>query len=289
MAKKGISVIIPVHNGAKTLRPCLESVLKQSLKPLEVIVVDNRSSDDTAKIIKEFQKRHVPLRYVYEERRSRGRARNAGIKCARGDIIAMTDVDCIVPVEWLRELTLPLMQGREKIVMGYEEDVIGNFWTKNIHEANWLFYEKNRVGDYIKILDTKNFAISTALMKSIMFDSRMGNLEDFDFSLKIRNQQRILFLPDLKVKHYHKASLFKWIRLCFERGFWAMKIYQKHKARKFAELEPMFESIKIGNLLSFPLWMAYQFIKSPSRKQIYVLVSELSWRLGLLHGYAFKG
>lgn len=98
-----VSVVVPVHNGARTLRDCLTSVLGADYPAArEIVVVDNGSTDDTGDIIAS-----LPVRHVREARRGAAWARNAGIAASRGSIIAFTDADCVVSRDWLTRLTEP--------------------------------------------------------------------------------------------------------------------------------------------------------------------------------------
>jgi glycosyltransferase involved in cell wall biosynthesis len=96
-----VSVVVPVRNGDNTIGDCLASILACDFPEdrREVVVVDNGSSDGTADVARRF-----PVRYVTEPRRGHSHARNRGIQTARGEILAFTDADCTVAVNWLREL-----------------------------------------------------------------------------------------------------------------------------------------------------------------------------------------
>lgn len=91
-----ISVIIPAYNRENTIKYCLNSVLKQSLSPYEVIVVDDCSSDNTVEIVKQFNDERVRC-ICLGQRSGAQAARNIGIKEAKGDWIAFQDSDD----EWL--------------------------------------------------------------------------------------------------------------------------------------------------------------------------------------------
>ena len=85
-----ISVIIPTWNRAGCLPAALDSVFAQSLKPHEVIVVDDGSTDNSRAIIRQ---RFSDVRYIYQQNRGVSSARNTGIGAAGGDWIALLDSD----------------------------------------------------------------------------------------------------------------------------------------------------------------------------------------------------
>jgi glycosyltransferase involved in cell wall biosynthesis len=97
------SIVIPTFNRATDLRKTLASVAGLSAtEPWEVIVVDNNSTDDTRRVVVEAQAAFpVELRYVFEQEQGRSAALNAGIRAARGEIIATTDDDVEVQADWL--------------------------------------------------------------------------------------------------------------------------------------------------------------------------------------------
>ncbi|HMH50513.1 MAG TPA: glycosyltransferase family 2 protein [Candidatus Acidoferrum sp.] len=99
-----VSIVIPTRNRAALLRRALESVVGQTYRPLEVIVVDDASTDATGETVKAFAAAHpdLQLRYVRHEARQGGaRARNVGIARATADFVAFLDDDD----EWLPDKT----------------------------------------------------------------------------------------------------------------------------------------------------------------------------------------
>jgi glycosyltransferase involved in cell wall biosynthesis len=85
-----ISVIIPVYNGDKYLAEAIESVLSQTDFKLEVIIVDDGSTDDTAKVVESFGS---SIQYFYQMNAGPGAARNCGVTLAQGDYFAFLDAD----------------------------------------------------------------------------------------------------------------------------------------------------------------------------------------------------
>lgn len=100
-----VSVIVPVYNVEKYLRQCLDSILGQTYKNLEVIIVDDGSTDSSADIIKEYKKKDNRIVTISQKNQGLSAARNVGIKKANGDYIMFVDSDdWIAPdiVEYLR-------------------------------------------------------------------------------------------------------------------------------------------------------------------------------------------
>ena len=85
-----VSVIIPVYNQEKYIRECVESALNQDYKNIEIIVVDDGSTDNTAEIVKEFGKK---IRYQRQENRGVAGAFNAGLRMAEGSLVAWLSSD----------------------------------------------------------------------------------------------------------------------------------------------------------------------------------------------------
>ena len=89
--KTEVSVIVPVYNGEKTIKDCLDSILAQSLENIEVIVVDDGSTDDTAKILSAVEDSR--LKIVSVTNGGQGLARNEGLKVACGKYVGFVDAD----------------------------------------------------------------------------------------------------------------------------------------------------------------------------------------------------
>lgn len=93
-----VSVIIPVYNRAKSIRDAVESALNQTYKDLEIIVVDDGSTDGTEDSIRDYIETSK-IKYIFQENGGPGAARNAGINASKGEYIAFLDSDDL----WLPE------------------------------------------------------------------------------------------------------------------------------------------------------------------------------------------
>ena len=99
------SVVIPTYNRAEILKQALDALFKQSVSPLdyEVIVVNDGSTDETAKTVKQFQKNYRNLKYIEQKNQGQGVARNKGIAKASGKIIIFGQDDIIPTNDFLYE------------------------------------------------------------------------------------------------------------------------------------------------------------------------------------------
>lgn len=91
VASPKISVIIPVYNAGQWLEECLRSVCSQSLKELEILCIDDGSTDNSAAVIKSFP--DVRIKYFHQKNSGSGSARNLGLKKAKGEFVAFLDSD----------------------------------------------------------------------------------------------------------------------------------------------------------------------------------------------------
>ena len=93
MSEYNLSVIVPVYNGDKFLKGCLESIASQTLDNIEVIIIDDGSTDDSAAIARSFGERYSHFKVVNQQNSGRSAARNTGLNRARGKYIAFVDAD----------------------------------------------------------------------------------------------------------------------------------------------------------------------------------------------------
>ena len=98
-----VSVIIPVYNVEKYLRQCIESILNQTLSELELICVDDGSTDSSLEILREYEKKDSRVKVLQQENLGAGAARNKGLKIATGKYLSFLDADDFFLPEMLEE------------------------------------------------------------------------------------------------------------------------------------------------------------------------------------------
>ncbi|WP_129671689.1 glycosyltransferase family A protein [Candidatus Chloroploca sp. Khr17] len=126
MSSPTISVIIPVYNGERFLAEAIQSVLDQTLPPDEIIVVDDGSTDGTAKVVANLAATTaipMPMRYVYQHNQGPAAARNHGVQLAQGAYIGFLDADDVWDRDKLSvQLRLLTEHKTARLVWGYIQE-----------------------------------------------------------------------------------------------------------------------------------------------------------------------
>ena len=157
-----VSVIIPVYNAEKYLEECLDSLLRQTFTDMEIICVDDGSTDSSAEILKRFQEKDRRIRVLFQENQYAGIARNNGMKIAQGEYLLFLDADDFFEDTLLEKI---YSQGKK---MGADIVLFGakqyNEKTGCVSPASW-YLKKDAVPEENpfsrKTQDTDIFAITT--------------------------------------------------------------------------------------------------------------------------------
>ena len=189
-----VSVIVPIYNAEAFLQPALDSILDQTLREIEVICVDDGSTDGSLKMVKEYQKRDARVRIATQNNAGPGMARNNGLRRARGEYVAFLDADDFFALDFLERMYETAKSEDLDIVVGdydlYHSDHAK--FRKNVisEEQNLLVpgkvTSKNDFPDQIfQLTDgyvwSKLFRRAFLSEKSIVFPEELRMFEDVYF------------------------------------------------------------------------------------------------------------
>ena len=174
-----ITVIVPVYNVENYLNKCLDSLINQTYKNLEIIVINDGSTDNSGEICQEYAQKDNRIIYVEQENGGLSDARNAGLERMTGSYVTFVDSD-----DWVEPNYVEVLHNK---LIGYQADIaIGNYYSYNEDEAMYYFHV-NSESYYEKLYD--NISIFENLydakqMKSFSLISAWGKLykaELFDY------------------------------------------------------------------------------------------------------------
>lgn len=113
-----VSIIVPVYNVEKYLSHCLDSLINQTLKDIEIIVVNDGATDNSPKIIEKYAQKDSRIRVVNQKNQGLSGARNSGVKIANGDYISFVDSDDWLDVNFIEKLYSSAIKNNADIAVG---------------------------------------------------------------------------------------------------------------------------------------------------------------------------
>jgi glycosyltransferase involved in cell wall biosynthesis len=206
-----ISVIIPTYNRAHTIRRAINSVLNQTYKNMEIIVVDDASSDNTEEIVKSINDNRI-IFIKHDSNKGGAAARNTGIKASKGNYVAFQDSDDEWYPEKLQLQTAVLFKAPLEVGVCYSSFIrINKDKRQVIPKGNSHKFE----GYIFKKMLRDNFVTTqTALVKKKcfdrigMFDESLPRLQDWELWLRISKYYDFIYLSKpLVVAHIQKDSI----------------------------------------------------------------------------------
>ena len=171
MKKDLISVIVPVYNVESYIKRCIDSIINQSYNNLEIILVDDGSTDNSGNICDSYKKIDARIKVIHKKNGGLSSARNAGIEISNGDYIAFVDSDDFIDKEMYEDLHKNAKESGCKIVTCSYKYVYDNDKIVNKHKK--LYKKKYDFFEAIKEMNTyENFDMSacTKLFQKELFN-----------------------------------------------------------------------------------------------------------------------
>ena len=215
-----VSIIVPNRNGAATIGRCLQAALASRYPNFELIVVDDASEDDSLERIRGF-----PCRVVQLPRHGgAARARNAGVRASRGEVLFFTDADCLLEPDAVARAVERLRGGAELLVGGtytlaaceprffdrFQSVFVHHFETKRAPQADYLATHALALG------------ASTFRRHGGFAEYGLPILEDVEFSHRLRRAGcRLVMDPAIRARHVFGYTLGRSLRNGFRKArYW---------------------------------------------------------------------
>lgn len=195
-----VSVVIPIYNEEKHIFDCLTALGNLTVKPYEIMLVDNGCTDKTIAIAKQF-----PVRVIKEPMKGITYARTRGFNSAKGDIIARIDADTMVRPDWLSRIQQHFMRDPQLVGVGgtyglREFSPKGRYWFTWPHRLFRMWHQW-RIG--VKpMLYGNNCAIKRSVWQRVAGEVSMGDdriSEDVEVTILINREGKTLYDPHLIV------------------------------------------------------------------------------------------
>lgn len=186
-----VSIIIPCYNAEKCLKNCIDSILGQSLKEMEIICVNDGSTDNTLSILQDYEKKDNRIVVVNKENGGVSSARNEGLKYAKGDFLIFIDSDDYIDSEMLSKMYEIAKKTKSQLVKCNRKDVYNAFTNKEV------IVDRKPIWDSLKTIKKDDFENEVYI--EFFGRSRLCNVFTMLIERKIIVNNDIKFSEDLKV------------------------------------------------------------------------------------------
>ena len=210
-----ISIIIPVYNGADKLERCLESIIKQDYRDIEIIVVDDGSKDDSFKIMKEYADKDDRIIALHKENGGVSSTRNKALDIATGDYVQFVDVDDWLPFDSSKLMLRAMIENDVDMVAGDFYRVTGENTSRKSHFKNSRLLSRNEYADkmmlapadfYYGVLWNKLYKKSIIDEYHIRMDENINYSEDMIFNLEYLLHVNNIYILTAPVYYYHLSE-----------------------------------------------------------------------------------
>lgn len=205
-----VSIIVPIYNVEAYLERCLDSIAKQSYPNIEVIMVDDGSTDTSAEIARRYEQRYTHFRLIQQENRGLGGARNTGICKATGDYIAMPDSDDWVHADYIYRLV--------ETAIKYDADVVecngvmvwenGAKKNRRYHISAERVIEEEAKTEYLKSSSfvVWNKLFKRTLIENVPFHEHMTKQDYAWTPIVVDKADRIVQIPDVLYYYFWRSG-----------------------------------------------------------------------------------
>lgn len=205
-----ISVIIPVYNAGKYFKNCINSIINQTYKNLEIIIVDDGSTDGTAELCDKFAEQDSRIKVIHKENGGAASARNTGLDNASGEYIGFVDADDYIDSDMYEIMMSEIIEyGVDAARCGIErvaDDGRTEDWGTGNHEVRVVDNKQllADVGEALGILPVSpcNKLYKASCIGDIRFDTRFKFAEDTLFNFMVAKNIKNMVYHDVNRYHY---------------------------------------------------------------------------------------
>ncbi len=210
-----VSVIVPVYNAGAYLRSCLESLRDQTWAELEVLLVDDGSTDNSLSICEEFQAADPRFKVIHQSNAGVSAARNRGLAAARGKYIQFADGDDKLPLDATEILVTPGEKQGADLVIGHFYRVVEDRMAQQGHIKKECYLNRADYAEqmmkapanyYYGVLWNKLYRRSIVEKRGLRFDEAVAWCEDFLFNLEYLRDCRLIAAVPKPVYYYYKRE-----------------------------------------------------------------------------------
>lgn len=203
-----ISFIVPVYNAEKYISTCIESIINQSYKDFEIIIINDGSIDNSISIVREYSKIDTRIKIINKENTGVSDSRNQGLSIASGEYISFIDADDWIEADYIEKIVQCLNKYNPDILFnGWIEDSDKNVNARRFQKKDFCLMTKREA--LIELCEQKLFGWAPfgtfyryEAIRDIRYDTNICFGEDLDFKYKsiMKSKGMLIYAP---INKYH--------------------------------------------------------------------------------------
>ena len=195
-----VSVIVPIYQVEDYLKRCLETLVNQTLEDIEIILVNDGSTDRSAEIAKEYQEKYrTKIRYVEKENGGLSDARNFGMQYAKGEYVAFLDSDDYVELSTYQDMYMLAKKEKSDLV---ECDFIWEYPHKQKEDIGQIYQGKHEMLEKVRVVAWNKLIKREILEKTKVKFPKGYHYEDVEFTYQLIPHLEIISFLKKPCIHY---------------------------------------------------------------------------------------
>lgn len=305
-----ISIIVPVYNTEEYLGRCIESILSQSFKHIELILVNDGSTDNSGEICEKYQLLDERVIVIHQENQGQGAARNKGLEIARGNFIGFVDSDDFIEIEMYEKMHSTLIKTNSDIVIcqvnsideidnvektKYNGPIEGNCETgreallRYLKDGRWgpcdKLYKRCVVKN-VKFLEEKTCEEDHAVMIPILYGlNKVNTINDYLYNYLVRTGSTTNSC--FSIKNFDAVYVWEWI---YEQSKNTdeiiMRMVEEKKVMTYIGL--INGAIKSNKIIDIEINIEVDKLRNKLKKEKKVSLSKWSYRISkflIIHAF----
>lgn len=236
-----VSIIIPVYNAMKDLERCIESIINQTLQEIQIIIINDGSTDDSLSICEAYAKKDDRITLINKPNGGISSARNAGIEVAKGAYIGFVDSDDWVELEMFENMYLQVQEAQSEVCMCNYKIDINNKSISEVLDINQDLLQGEEIVQNLLIhmistsdLNSKSGSIMASVWRMIVkkelidkykfrFNEKFAIMEDLVFSVELFTKCNVISIN--RGLYYHYVNNINSTTSIYKRDF--LKLQQQ--------------------------------------------------------------
>lgn len=272
MSNNLVSIIVPIYNSSKTLKKCIDSIINQTYKNIEILLVNDGSLDASLSICEQYSNIDNRIKIINKKNGGVSSSRNIGMNSCKGDFITFVDADDYLSNTFIEKYMKKMYEYNCDIVIGNAIDFSEEFIKPNYKNKNDILLEKNKA--LIELFSEKKFSSTCwgklykrTLIQDVKFDENMKIAEDLKFLYNVFNKVDKILISNIQ-EYFYYVNINSATNIAFNKAYYIkfnfiFSLIDKYKNTKLEIL-----LIKMYVDSNIQCLMKFKLILSDERKLI---------------------